>query len=128
MPVWLFEPMDMLGKATIPMAMLATGAILAQSTAAWKGRELALAFMAFFKLAVLPFVAFIILKPFKINDFHGIWASVVLLQAAMPSLASSGVYARRFGGDAALAATGSLITTVLCLITLPLWLALWAGI
>lgn len=125
LPPWVYEPLDALGKATLPLAMIATGAILAQATGSWQGRGTLLASVAVVKLVVLPLLVLICLKPFKNGAFGGVGASLVLLQAAMPSLASAGVYARRFGGDAGLAASGSLVTTLLSPLTLPLWMLIW---
>jgi predicted permease len=125
LPNWLFQPIEDLGKATLPLAMVVTGAILAQERHQWKGKARLFSALTLLKLGALPFLAFICLKPFKYGPFGGIAASVVLLQAAMPSLASAGVYARRFGGDAALAASGSLLTTLLCPLSIPLWMMWW---
>lgn len=124
-PVWLFEPIEALGKSTLPLAMLATGAILAQSGAIWQGRGRLLGSLGAYKLLILPGLAYLCLKPLQNGPFGGVGAALVLLQAAMPSLASAGIYAKRFGGDAPLAAAGSLASTLASPLTIPLWMALW---
>ncbi len=123
-PAWLFDPVSALGEATLPLAMLATGGILALSGMPGKGEARLLAWAAGLKLLALPFLVLCAEKAFKINAFAPIGAGVLMLEAAMPSLASAGVYAHRFGGNASLAASGSLITTLICPLTLPVWMAL----
>jgi predicted permease len=124
-PQWFFESVQGLGQATIPLSMLVTGAILAGEGVRWKGKGAVYASLAGFKLLLLPAAVFICLKPLKNGPFGGVGASVVLLEAAMPCLASAGAYASRFGGDSGLAAACSLITTLASPLTIPLWMTLW---
>ena len=121
LPQWVLDPVSSFGQATIPMAMVATGSILSQvhlgKDVLWRMQLPA----AFLKLILLPLIVLLILKAWQPGTLV---AGVLLLQAAMPSLASSGIYAKRFGGDAAQAAAGSLVTTALCPLFLPLWMGL----
>jgi predicted permease len=121
MPGWLLFPIAELGQATIPLAMVVTGAILSEvrlgSQANWK----LLGWASAIKLLALPAVALLVLKTWQPA---ALVAGQIMLQAAMPSLASTGIYARRFGGDVAQGAAGSLVTTLLCPLFLPFWMGL----
>jgi len=117
---WLLEPVSMLGKSTIPLAMIAVGAILSEVRWKQQKQNKLLAWTVALKLVALPAIVLMLLKAWQPT---AIIAGVLLLQASMPSLASAGVYARRFGGDAGLAASGSLLTTLLCPVALPFWMS-----
>ncbi len=119
-PAAVLEPISALGKTTLPLAMVCTGCILAGAgglrTASWG----LIGVMGGVKLVLLPLIVYL---AFKDNSFSDSSHGVLLLQAAMPCLASAGVYAQRFGGDAKLAAQGSLFTHVLAIFTLIFWLS-----
>jgi predicted permease len=44
------------------------------------------------------------------------------MQAAMPVMAQAGLFAGRYGGDSRLGSAAALVTTILCVITVPLWM------
>jgi predicted permease len=127
LPAWVLEPIGALGKTTLPLSMLAVGAILAQTGregALDPGSKLALLLSGAIKLGALPCAVYFSIKCLNLKGFQ---AGLVLLEAAMPSLASAGVYAKRFGGDAKMASRGSLISTLCCPLSLPFWMGLWAA-
>ncbi len=121
LPGWVMEPLGMLGNATFPLAMVTVGAVLSDVRL---DRGLDWRFqsgVAALKLLLLPGLALLVLKLLPLPRLA---SQLILLEAAMPSLASASLYARRFGGDEKQAAAASLITTLLC----PLLLAFWMGL
>jgi predicted permease len=124
-PGWVLEPLDALGKATIPLAMLITGGILGRESFSLEGKRWPLLILALFKLLLVPALVYIAVLPFKNSQIANLYLSLILLEASMPSLASAAAYARRFGGDAGMASSGTLITTLCSLITVPFWMQLW---
>ena len=121
LPKWLLTPVAELGHTTIPLAMVVTGAILAQvhlgKDVDWKLQS----WSASLKLLAVPAMALVLLKLWQPA---ALVAGVIMLQASMPSLASSGIFAERFGGDSAEASAGALVTTLLCPVVLPFWMGM----
>jgi predicted permease len=121
LPSWLDGSLTSLGQATIPLAMLATGALLGATTSKSIENKGILGTALLVKLAALPLIVAISLKMLGI---HGVSAGVLLLEAAMPCLASSAVYAARFGGNVKLGAEGSFWSHLAALATFPVFMAL----
>jgi malate permease and related proteins len=117
-PLWCLDPLALLGKSTIPLAMLVTGALLASISFKSIENIKLLALSQTVKLLALPLVVGLILKSLGIK---GIFAEILFLEATMPCLASSAVYALRFGGDVKLAVEGSFWSHALALGTVPLF-------
>lgn len=117
-PIFL-ETFESVGKMTIPLSMILIGSLLAEI----RGHDLRLYskniylwIAAIFKLIVFPLTLlfFLFLQvPYPL-------ITIAVLTAAMPSASTTSVYAQKFGGDAPYASFGVLLTTLLCIITIPL--------
>lgn len=122
---WLQPPLvvdtaGLIGRAALPLILLAVGAGLDFSAIGAKPRLLG--FAVILKLLVAPavFVAF--------GMAFGLAPDALLVLAAVgaaPGAASSYVLARELGGNAALTAGHATVTTLLAFLTLPLWLLLF---
>ncbi|HEY9081533.1 AEC family transporter [Magnetovibrio sp.] len=111
--------LDILGRAALPIALMAVGAgldfpdLLANRWLAGKATVL--------KLLVLPALAWGLATAFGLD---GQAFQVVMLYATLPMSASSYVLAREMGGDAPLAAGMITASTVAAMITMTLWIVL----
>ncbi|MFP4145449.1 MAG: AEC family transporter [Phycisphaeraceae bacterium] len=125
LPPFLMPLLDMLGRCAVPMGLLLAGATVADELGRAKllrGLPV-IAGGALLRLGLLP-VAFLALA----------WAlpsavelkQVVAVQAAMPAAVFPIILARHYGGDPPTAIRVSLGTSLLALVTMPLWLS--AGI
>jgi predicted permease len=122
-PAWAFWTLKSLGDSTIPLAMLAMGGLMAaENMKTFENKGFLLLAVAL-KLLGVPLLVLIGLK---ILEIKGITAAILLLQAAMPSLASAAAYASRFGGDPIWAGKASFLSSLGSLLTLPAFLALGA--
>jgi predicted permease len=117
-PAWSLDAVTLLGKSTIPLAMLVAGGLLAGVDFKSIENIDLLGLSLGVKLLALPLVVGLALKTLQIK---GIFADILFLEACMPCLASSGVYALRFGGDVKLASEGSFWSHLLALLTIPLF-------
>ncbi|NLA53618.1 MAG: hypothetical protein GX858_04590 [Clostridiales bacterium] len=105
-----------LGALTTPLTMLIAGARLTDfKLSALKDASLWLA-MAF-KLLIIPIVSFAL---FRALGFEGVQLGVITMAFAMASAASTQMFAEREGKNTLLAATGISVSTILCLVTIPL--------
>ncbi|WP_432360382.1 AEC family transporter [Sporosarcina sp. UB5] len=118
-PSSLVTTFDLVGKMTIPLSMLLIGSLLAdigwrQLQQYVKNKYIWVA--ASFKLLILPL--FLLLFLFLQVPYSLL--IVALLTAAMPSASTTSVYAQKFGGDASFASFGVMLSTLLCMLTIPL--------
>ncbi len=122
LPQFILEASNLIGSATIPLALIVVGSILAQRN--WKR---AISFktiltLIFCRLILIPSLAILF-----INIFDGlpkILSAIIVLQAAMPSASTTPILTKRFGGDSELAAEGVFFTTLFSIITIPLFVSL----
>ncbi|MEA3328794.1 MAG: AEC family transporter [Candidatus Omnitrophota bacterium] len=122
LPSFFLETSDILGKATIPLALLVVGAILAGGKLNQKIPYKTILSLITCRLIIVPAVALGVTSIF--NMPHLIRA-IIVLQAAMPSASTTPLFIRRFGGgDSELAASGVFFTTLFSIITVPVFLSL----
>lgn len=119
LPGWSAATVELLGRAALPLGLVAVGvalrpaALLRRDRGVWVANLIKLVLMP---AAVLALALLLGLDP--------VTRDVALLFAALPTATSAYILARQLGGDAELMA--ALITgqTLLAMLTLPLWLKL----
>ena len=109
--------LQILGRAALPLGLLAVGAGLAFDAVAGSGRAV-LASMAV-KLLLLPGFVLIALNSL---DFEGTYATALLIHAAVPCSVSTYAFARQLRGDAKTTAAMIAAQTAASIVTLPFWL------
>lgn len=118
LPEIIAVPVERMGNITSPLAMIVVGSHLASvrirdlfsSGAAW--------LVCLVKLIVFPLIALGIVK--LTIGTGSLLASVIVMQAAMPVAMLSVIFSERYKGDVAFASTGVMLTTLLCIVTIPL--------
>lgn len=109
--------LDILGRAALPIALMAVGAGLDFPDLVSNRRVAAKA--AILKLLALPAIAWGLATLFGVE---GQAFQVTILYATMPVSASSYVLAREMGGDAPLMAGIITATTIAAMVTMALWI------
>ena len=109
--------LQVLGRAALPLGLLAVGAGLAFDATAGSGRAV-LASMGV-KLLLLPAFVLVGLNSLEIE---GTYATALLIHAAVPCSVSTYAFARQLRGDAKTTAAMIAAQTVVSIVTLPLWL------
>ena len=113
-PSAIFNPIEMIGLITIPLALLVLGYKLTEI----KVEAAKIACLAsVFKILGGFSVALVIINLFSID---GLTRDIILLQAAMPSAVMTMILASKYERDASLVASVVLITTVISMVTIPL--------
>lgn|GEM_PF-2805032 len=115
LPDNVIEGLALLSSAAGPCAMFIVGTALF-------GRGItqqpfAAIYISTIKLAVMPFVVFLIMSMFQVNSM---WVLIATLGSAMPCAAVLGVMAEEYKTLSHQASTAVLLTTVLSVVTLPL--------
>lgn len=116
-PEVVLTPLQIMGNATIPLAMLIMGYLLSGLKVNWRMLDRDLALVCFCKLLLSPLVAYLLMLPLNLNP---VVRMVVLMQAAMPSMSSTPVLVEKHGGDGEFAVMAVFLTTILSVITIPL--------
>jgi predicted permease len=125
-PEMLWKPIQWLGQATVPMALLLVGATISDLLSARdelpsRGHGVkVIAWSVFLRMGLLPlaFLAVAMLLPASLE-----LKSVIVVQAAMPSAVFPVLLARHYGGDPATAVRVVLSTSLVGLATIPLWIS-----
>jgi predicted permease len=110
---------DLLGRASLPIGLLAVGAGLDLKAA--KGVGVPVVAVTLLKLAVIPIVTWIACRAFGVE---GLTAAVATLYMASPTAPNSYILARQMGGDSALMAGIITVTTLVAAGSLPVVLML----
>lgn len=117
-PDFVLTTFEVIGKMTIPLSMILIGSFLADiqlKDFILYGKNGYLWIASILKLIVLPLTLLIfIFLPIP----HPL-IIVAVLTAAMPSATTTSVYAQKFESDASFASFGVMLTTILCIFTIP---------
>ena len=113
---------EFLAALTTPLSMLVLGAEFAHLTRAALRQNKDFWFTMLLKLGVSPLLTLLVLFPLmRLSLLDGTVASALLIATAVSSATSSPAMAEKFGQDGALATMLTVGSTILCIVTLPLW-------
>jgi malate permease and related proteins len=126
LPRFVMTTASMLGACAFPLGIMLTGATVADQSAELTPARSAptIAFASLFRLALIPAVLLGLtwLLPLSVE-----LKRVLVVQAAMPAGVFPIVLARRYGGDPATAVRIVIGTSLVGLVTIPVWLRLGLG-
>lgn len=124
LPAFLLKAMELIGQSAVPLALLLTGATLADLLAAKRGpssrrqtRNLVAATVV--RLAILPLILLALARWLPLSREL---RQIVLVQAAMPAALVPIILTRHYGADSAISVGIVISTTALSLCTIPAWL------
>ncbi|GGX84770.1 transporter [Litchfieldella qijiaojingensis] len=122
LPGWSEASVSLLGRAALPMGLVAVGVALRPQALTRLNGGVWTANLV--KLLLMPALVLALTVPLGLDPVS---RDIALLFAALPTATSAYILARQLGGDAELMA--ALITgqTLLAMVTLPLWLSLTGG-
>lgn len=121
----LHETTDLLGRAALPVVLLAIGAAIRIGALGGMARPIVLAVVG--KLVVFPLA---IGSLIWLTGITGVPAHVALMFGAVPTASASYALARQMGGDAPLMASIITLQTAVAFVSMPLTLTLaarWLG-
>lgn len=120
LPAFLDHAISSIGECCTSVSMIFIGGVLADTNIRGLfSRELFR--LALLRLIVLPGLTLLLLR---LLGFNAMMTATAVVLMGMPVAATTTVLAARYGADAGFAAQSMLVTTVLSLITIPLWAAL----
>jgi hypothetical protein len=117
-PPWpVANAISMLSAMTSPISMLLVGSILAKGKLRDVFTDLRVMPVIGVRLVVLPVTVFFVLRLFVHNPMM---LGVIVVLTAMPAAAITAIFAEQYKGDTMLASKLVVVSTILCVITLPL--------
>jgi predicted permease len=117
-PPWpVTDAASMMGGMTSPISMLLVGSILAKGKLRALLNDWRIVPVMAARLLVVPLGAFFVLRLFVHNT---VMLGVLVILSAMPVAAITSIFAERYGGDTALASKLVVLSTLLCVATVPL--------
>ena len=122
LPASVDNTLELLARASLPLGLIAVGAGMRFSGLGHARGHLWYGVLV--KLVLLPAIAWGIGRGFGLT---GLWFDTALLLAALPHSTVAYLLAVRMGGDGQVSANQITATTLLSMLTLPLWLALARG-
>lgn len=117
LPSPVFETLDLAGSVTSPLAMVVIGSFIASVSPVSIFSDRRLYLISALRLLVIPVMLYLVLRPF-IDD--PLLLGVPVMLAAMPAAANTVLLAEEYRSDAALASEGVFLSTLLCIVTIPL--------
>lgn len=127
LPTFVVTTLQMLGVSAIPLGLLAIGANLYEyldtKEPIWNGRDVFAG--VFLRLGLLPVLGLIVawFAPMPIE-----LKRIMVIQAAMPAGIMPIVLAKHYGGQPIVAVRVVFATTILGIVTMPLWLSFGFGL
>lgn len=122
LPGWSGAAVELLGRAALPLGLVAVGVALRPQALLRLDRGVLTANLV--KLVLMPAV---VLGVAVLLGLDAVSRDIALLFAALPTATSAYILARQLGGDAELIAALITSQTLLAMATLPLWLHLAGG-
>jgi len=119
LPGWSAGTLELLGRAALPLGLVAVGVALRPQ--ALLRRDIGLWLSSAVKLVLMPLVVLILAWCLGLDTVS---RDVALLFAALPTATSAYILARQLGGDAELMAGLITAQTLAAMLTLPLWMRL----
>ena len=115
-PVPIMTPVELLGRAAIPLALLSIGATMDWTALAKLNKFTGL--MNSIKLIAMPLAALILGIVFWLSPEQ---SSILIIFAALPTASAAHVLAAGFGSERTPVATMIAQTTLISAVTLPIW-------
>ncbi|MEE4362828.1 MAG: AEC family transporter [Desulfotignum sp.] len=125
LPQNLLSAMDLLGQATVPLAVFILGATLG-SIALKDMPPLQDVFrVAGVKFVLVPGMAFAVMYGLNFYQTLPLFCSLIILQTSSPPATNLILMVRNYGGDTQAVASMMLLQYLVCILAMPLWLSLW---
>ena len=119
-PAVVLHFLGRLAEAAIALGLLAVGAGLRIVGAGGAATHAAAGYLLAVKLVAMPATAWLLIRGFGLGGIH---ADIALVFAALPTASSAYILARRMGGDGERVAWLISASTLLGMLSLPVWLA-----
>ena len=124
-PKSVVSSIDLLGQAAVPIATFILGATLGSISLRKFPNIFDVVRVIVVKYILLPLTTILILFYLNIGESHPLLADFFIIQAAAAPATGLIIQVRAYGGNVQNVAGMMIITYTVCLIAMPLWIAIW---
>ena len=121
LPAPIMDFCKYLGSLTTPLSMIFIGIVIARVEWGRLRFQADIVFIVLWRFLVIPACVYFMVRGL---DFPRLEKQVFIIQASMPAMTQTPILAESLGADAEYAGIGVSITTVLSLLTIPLYMTL----
>lgn len=121
-PEIILNPVSKIGSSTVPLGIIAIGAILGEVKFQLREEIGSFIKIVFIKLITLPVLTIVVLQFVKLPEWIEFF---IFMESLMPSATSLGVIARRYHAEYRYIANGVFLTHLCSLVTIPAFVALY---
>ncbi|MGD0750401.1 MAG: AEC family transporter [Anaerolineales bacterium] len=120
-PPVLHLPFESLSNIAIPLMMIILGGIIYNSVLQYGADKRSVIILSFLKLLIMPVLIFLVVQLLPIASTS---RGVAVIEAAMPCGVTAVTFASRYKADEKLAASATMITTLLSVLIIPIFAAI----
>ena len=123
-PALLHQAVKYVGDITSPIVMLIVGCSLAQMRFGQIFGSWRIYALTILKMVLVPLAAFFVLRHVLTNDFT---FHVLMVILCMPVATNTTILSYQYGADESVASAGVFVSTLACMLTIPLMMQLLFG-
>lgn len=116
-PATLLDTFKSVGSTTTPLSMMFIGIILSEIEIKEIINDAGVLFISIIRLLIMPLMTYGLLS---LLGFEGLLLTIPVVLSAMPTSANSAIVASRYHNDYQLASKMIFISTLLCIVTIPI--------
>jgi predicted permease len=124
-PSTALNAVDLLGSAAVPVATFILGAVLGSISLRLRPYLSDAVRTVGIKLLVLPLLTVLVVLTLDLHSSNPLLARFFVIEAAAAPAAGIILQVRSYGGDEQKIGSLMLLSYIVCIITLPLWVAVW---
>ncbi len=124
-PASVIASIDLLGQATIPLAVFILGATIGAISFNDMPPLRDTAIVTAVKFFIVPATVFAVLYYSRLYMTMPLFCSLMIMQATSPPATNHILIVKRYGGDTQTISSMMLIQYVICILIMPLWIAAW---
>jgi predicted permease len=124
-PEFFVEAVSLTGEAAVPVATFVLGATLGTVSLKKFPRIWNIIRVVFVKYILLPVITIALLIWFNVAETNPLLADFFVIQAAAAPATGLILQVRTYGGEVNKVAGMMLVTYIVCLIAMPIWIAVW---
>lgn len=125
LPKSLIASIDLLGQATVPLAIFILGATLGTISFTDMPSIKDTFIVAVAKFICVPLTVFTLLYIAGLHKTMPLFSSMMIIQASSPPATNLILIVKNYGGDSQAISSMMLVQYLFCILAMPLWLALW---
>jgi len=124
-PTPILETVELIGQGAVPVATVALGAMLGGMSLRIRPHLWDIARVLLVKYGLLPALTVAVLILTEIGAADPMLGRFMVLQAASAPALGLILQVRAYGGDEQKVGTAMLVSYIMCVVSLPVWLAVW---